>query len=274
MFALTPSCYFIHIISRNPVMGRQCLSRCKVDVARSDVLNDDGSQTRCLGLANVFKIRHLLHVCGVATRPHFAAMMELDGMRNLANVLFIHEAMRTARLGIDCPDSVPVFINEPLPYPAWSFKSAILFNVVDWRQTPTMTANPAARLSFDQPQRAIGCFCNLCRLAATATTQSERNSAVVVNKRSIGESAGARAKYWIPLLFKLFHGTMGLELNPTSSASGFNVRHWGSFLGKGVSEMVGTVRETVRRIASYTIPSPMHCIPNYTRSGVLILGGS
>lgn len=51
-------------------------------------------------------------------------------------------------------------------------------------------------------------------------------------------------------------------------------RHLNSLLGKGISERVGTVRETVRRIASYTIPSPMHCIPNYTRSDVLILGGS
>lgn len=38
-------------------------------------------------------------------------------------------------------------------------------------------------------------------------------------------------------------------------------------LGQVVSEWVGTVRETVRQIASYTISSPLNCMHNYTMKG-------
>lgn len=274
MFALTPRCDFIYVVSRNAVFSCQFPGRCKIDVLRSDVFNSDSRQARRSGLVDILKIRHLLHVCRSTTRPHFTKVMKLNAIRYLTNLLFVHETMRATLLAIHCPHSISVFVNKPLPNPAWRFKSTILFNVVNWRQAPTMTTNPSAWLSFEQPQRALGGFCNLCRLAAATTTKSKGNLGVVMGESGIRESTRTRAKHRSALLFKLFHGTMGSERFPACLANRFDVRHLNSLLGKGISERVGTVRETVRRIASYTIPSPLHCIPNYTRSDVLILGGS
>lgn len=46
--------------------------------------------------------------------------------------------------------------------------------------------------------------------------------------------------------------------------------HIGTFLGKAISDGVGTVRETVRRMVHEAIPSPLNSKRNSTRSGVLI----
>ena len=192
---------------------------------------------RPLASGDVLGPRHRFQVSGVHAVANAAEMVEVEAVRDGADVPLINEAVGTNAVSGPDHDSVPVSVHRSLPNPALSRREPAVLRFVFGRVLSSLVAgNESQRLALDRQRRRAGSLRQWRRLATTTRTESFR-----IWTGAIGSLCGVSAR--------ATQRRLGFLCATTTGAGGRLAGHRTDLLHRSGSAVAGGVRSVRRPFA-------------------------